>query len=823
MKSIFTPAWRWLAAVALIAGLGACSSDDTEPSLAVKVPDGGLTFGTFSLTPQTITVDASTDWTFEVSPEGIFEVTRSDDNKTLSVSPVAPNYDNTEATATVAVKAGSQTAYIALKQSANAATFLRLNDAELTGDHPILIVETGVSDDEGTYEIPLLTNHTISIRKSTDQTLPATDAQQAASTRTNAIEGVDWLTYDLNQEITEEGPVTTLVLRYNYYDNQSEQRHVNIDIVANASGEGNSTATVSLSVVQMADTPTIIINPTDGLQYDFDPAQPQTVSVAANVDYSIAIYPETSREWITVDTENVETSPNGKVKTYKVTVTPNYDTRTRTGGFYAIQQNASGEPLRANVQITQAAAPNAQVSIAQKNIIFAAEDKEKLVEVTSTFGASTECEVVGEDGQPVDWMTAEYNADAQFVTLKPVGALPSQNRTATLKVSCGAGDNTATATAIVTQLGTEPTLVLDPANLGIDQNGTAQVVTVLTNQDSWSIEQSTVPSWATVTTDAAKNTITVSAQPFDETGSRDFKLTVKAGDLTAELTVVQALTYKVGDIYMKDGKALGVVYAVSDGGMHGKVFSFKVYNKTDKVIKTYKSAAFNPAPTSTTDGLANQQAIRSNTDWETICTAEKYIYDISTEDGVNWYIPAIEELKELMSYMCGGYPFVTDDEFANSIWWYFWRESSTGIGFEEGEKTWTKNPNPAVDEATVTAQQQKIRDLYKQYTDDKYYCMFFLSQYAMVEGVGETEEIIQGDERENCQWNDDFPPVLLSHGDDFGTTWYSSTFTSDGRETTMLQSYINSVSIVDTWSLSSDWEDEWYYSAFGSIHPIMQF
>lgn len=72
--------------------------------------------------------------------------------------------------------------------------------------------------------------------------------------------------------------MTTLVLRYNYYDNQSEQRHVNIDIVANASGEGNSTATVSLSVVQMADTPTIIINPTDGLQYDFDPAQPQTVS-----------------------------------------------------------------------------------------------------------------------------------------------------------------------------------------------------------------------------------------------------------------------------------------------------------------------------------------------------------------------------------------------------------------------------------------------------------------------------------------------------------------------------------------------------------------
>lgn len=103
---------------------------------------------------------------------------------------------------------------------------------------------------------------------------------------------------------------------------------------------------------------------------------------------------------VTVDTENIETSANGKVKTYKVTVAPNYDTRSRAGGFYAIQQNASGEPLRANVTIQQDAAPNARVSIAQKNIIFGAEDKEKLVEVTSTFGASTKCEVVAEDDQP---------------------------------------------------------------------------------------------------------------------------------------------------------------------------------------------------------------------------------------------------------------------------------------------------------------------------------------------------------------------------------------------------------------------------------------
>lgn len=183
-------------------------------------------------------------------------------------------------------------------------------------------------------------------------------------------------------------------------------------------------------------------------------------------------------------------------------------------------------------------------------------------------------------------MTAEYNADAQLVSLKPVGALPSRNRTATLKVSCGASDNIATATATVTQLGTEPTLVLDPDHLVIDQQGTAQVVTVLTNQSSWSIDQASVPSWATVTTDAAKNTITVSAQAFNTTGSREFTLKVKAGDLTAELPAVQALTYQVGDIFYKDGKALGVVYETSDNGMHGKVFSFKTYNMSDKILTT---------------------------------------------------------------------------------------------------------------------------------------------------------------------------------------------------------------------------------------------
>ena len=822
MKSIFTPAWRWLAAVALIAGLGACSSDDTEPSLAVKVPDGGLTFGTFSLTPQTITVDASTDWTFEVSPEGIFEVTRSDDNKTLSVSPVAPNYDNTEATATVAVKAGSQTAYIALKQSANAATFLRLNDAELTGDHPILIVETGVSDDEGTYEIPLLTNHTISIRKSTDQTLPATDAQQAASTRANAIEGVDWLTYDLNQEITEEGPVTTLVLRYNYYDNQSEQRHVNIDIVANASGEGNSTATVSLSVVQMADTPTIIINPTDGLQYDFDPAQPQTVSVAANVDYSIAIYPETSREWITVDTENIETSANGKVKTYKVTVAPNYDTRSRAGGFYAIQQNASGEPLRANVTIQQDAAPNARVSIAQKNIIFGAEDKEKLVEVTSTFGASTKCEVVAEDDQPVDWMTAEYNADAQLVSLKPVGALPSRNRTATLKVSCGASDNIATATATVTQLGTEPTLVLDPDHLVIDQQGTAQVVTVLTNQSSWSIDQASVPSWATVTTDAAKNTITVSAQAFNTTGSREFTLKVKAGDLTAELPAVQALTYQVGDIFYKDGKALGVVYETSDNGMHGKVFSFKTYNMSDKILTT---TGYTTIPTSETDGLANQEAIRSNADWQTNCPVEKYIYDISAEDGVNWYLPAIEELKALVSYMSGGYLYESNRFYADgtlNLTPFMWTETQSGTGYEITDRVYSKDFNEATDQEDFFAARPPIRELYKKYTDDQYYCIFQPS-YETIDETGHlTGEWDNGDERYPMEIDDNWN--IVTHGDGMGFLWYSSTCYDAGWGTIGNHriAFYETLSTVESWyTFDPNWPDDLYNS--GSVHPIMQF
>ena len=132
--------------------------------------------------------------------------------------------------------------------------------------------------------------------------------------------------------------------------------------------------------------------------------------------------------------------------------------------------------------------------------------------------------------------------------------------------------------------------------------------------------------------------------------------------------------------------------------MHGKVFSFKTYNMSDKILTT---TGYTTIPTSETDGLANQEAIRSNADWQTNCPVEKYIYDISAEDGVNWYLPAIEELKALVSYMSGGYLYESNRFYADgtlNLTPFMWTETQSGTGYEITDRVYSKDFNEAIDQ-----------------------------------------------------------------------------------------------------------------------------
>ena len=101
-----------------------------------------------------------------------------------------------------------------------------------------------------------------------------------------------------------------------------------------------------------------------------------------------------------------------------------------------------------------------------------------------------------------------------------------------------------------------------------------------------------------------------------------------------------AKTYKVGDYYNENGKE-GVVFEVDETGCHGKIVGMKQVKLpwcTDEENKKY----IYTGATDLNDGMKNMQAIMRIPDWR-----KKYLaFAWCTEQGEDWYLPAIEELKK---------------------------------------------------------------------------------------------------------------------------------------------------------------------------------
>lgn len=100
--------------------------------------------------------------------------------------------------------------------------------------------------------------------------------------------------------------------------------------------------------------------------------------------------------------------------------------------------------------------------------------------------------------------------------------------------------------------------------------------------------------------------------------------------------------YRIGDYYQVDS-VRGVVYKVSDGGMHGMIVSL------DELAGTNVSGVY---PKTTTDnGLINMALIRTVAGWETGFPAVKWCADMNAGGDDGWYLPAIDELRDLYDAM----------------------------------------------------------------------------------------------------------------------------------------------------------------------------
>jgi len=101
-------------------------------------------------------------------------------------------------------------------------------------------------------------------------------------------------------------------------------------------------------------------------------------------------------------------------------------------------------------------------------------------------------------------------------------------------------------------------------------------------------------------------------------------------------------TWKVGDYYNVDGKE-GVVFWVDATGGHGKIVSIDQTRSPWCTEEEY-SRYLTGIATDSTNGMNNLQSIMKVEDWRNKYPAFVWCAD----HGAGWYLPAIEELKELL-------------------------------------------------------------------------------------------------------------------------------------------------------------------------------
>lgn len=291
-------------------------------------------------------------------------------------------------------------------------------------------------------------------------------------------------------------------------------------------------------------------------------------------------------------------------------------------------------------------------------------------------------------------------------------------------------------------------------------------------------------------------------------------------DADSGKTPEEPVVYKVGDPYVVNGNTVGIVYEVDETGTHGKAYSLTVYNLSDKYFcikegeekymvpgieatKYYDSVPIeeDAMPQSTTDGAANCQKMKNETDWQTRMPALKWVEDLAASQGVAWYIPAIDELKELVEYMSGA-------EFTQVTW-----TSGSGTEFT------IEQAIPLENETAVKAAWTEVRNTYAEYAEGQYVVFetYVADESGSVTSEGDHQDLVQD------PWSE--------IGDNYAYRWLSSTVGEGILGATSLY-YISMYGETTTYPLpvvdsnmdsSMASQSANYMNQAGSIHPICKF
>lgn len=137
-------------------------------------------------------------------------------------------------------------------------------------------------------------------------------------------------------------------------------------------------------------------------------------------------------------------------------------------------------------------------------------------------------------------------------------------------------------------------------------------------------------------------------------------ITAACGGKSASLDVAISLkNAAVGQYLFSDGSwqqsgivagktCVGVIFYLDEDKRGGKAVSLDEAPQ----LKWSLAEAANPDAMSALDGEANLRSIMAVDGWESIFDAEKWCYDKST-DKLEWYLPAVDELRQLFAASCG--------------------------------------------------------------------------------------------------------------------------------------------------------------------------
>lgn len=359
----------------------------------------------------------------------------------------------------------------------------------------------------------------------------------------------------------------------------------------------------------------------------------------------------------------LESTPNKD--TYEISTEPYFASEDRVTpmNFFCDIPDKQIE-IYTRFYLYQYAAPKASIKVEKNNIGFGTAATKEVLKVTSSFENYT-FEV------DADWCTIVKNATGLEIA---VSESTSENpRIAHLTINCGGGTNLAQAKVTIVQLGTKPTIALSTDKITLNENGDEQRVSVTTNQKNWMVEYDVNNGWCTVVEDQENSCIKISATKAD-IGTRTLVIKVVGGDsekIETQLTVSQTLAYRVGDLYMIDEKPVGIVYEVSEDGLHGKAFALAANEQCN--LHFSEGLFYNPKEPddpknvmpvaySFDDGKANMEAYKNTgADWKKHYPAAGYVDDLNKDGQTGWYLPAIDEINEMI-YFANGHKVVAQGE-----------------------------------------------------------------------------------------------------------------------------------------------------------------